>query len=70
MDAPVLVQLDGGDDNFAGMDANGNRCTIRLVPLYAIDVDDPLLAVHLRNLPFATLVFPSHNPHFIVLTNR
>jgi hypothetical protein len=33
-------------------------------------MNDPFLAVHLRDLAITPLVFPSDNPHFIILSYR
>ena len=67
---PVLVQLDGGNDNVAGVDANGDGCAVRLVALDTVNVDHPLLAVHLGNLALATLVLAPNDPDLIVLAYR
>jgi len=66
---PILVKLYGGDHNFAGVDANRSSCTIGLVALHTVNVDDPFLAVHLRNLSFPTFVLSPHNPYFVVLAD-
>ena len=66
---PVLVQLDRRDDDVAGVDANGDGCTVRLVALDAVDVDHPLLAVDLGDLALPTLVLAPNNPNLIVLTD-
>jgi len=70
-DSPtVLVHLDAGDNNIAGINANGYRSTIRFVALYTVDVDDPFFAVDLSHLALTTLVLATNNPDFIVLSNR
>jgi len=66
----VLVQLDVDNNNVAGMNADGHARTVRLVPLDTVDMNDPLLPVHLRNLAIAPLVFPSDNSYFIILPDR
>lgn len=66
---PVLVQLNGNDDDIAGMNADGNARTVRLVPLDTVYMDDPLLTVHLGDLALASLVLSSDNPHLIILPN-
>ena len=66
---PVLVQLDRRDDDVAGVDANGDGCTVRLVALDAVDMDYPLLAVDLGDLALPTLVLAPNNPNLIVLTD-
>lgn len=69
VDAPVLVQLDSGDDNVAGVNTNGDRRAVRLVPLDTVNVDDPLLTVHLRDLAFPSLVLAPHNADLVVLAD-
>ena len=66
---PVLVQLDRRDDDVAGVDANGDGCTVRLVALDAVDMDYPLLAVDLGDLALPTLVLAPDNPDLIVLAD-
>jgi len=63
---PVLIQLDGGNDNVAGVNADGHARTVRLVPLDTVHIDDPLLAVHLGDLALAPLVLSSDDPHLII----
>ena len=67
---PILVELEGGDNDVARVDADGDRRAIRLVPLDTIDVDDPLFTVDLGDLSLTTLVFSTDNPDFIILPNR
>ena len=67
---PVLVQLDRRDNDVAWVNANGSCGTIRLVTLDAVDVDDPLLTVHLGHLALTTLVLAPDNPDLVVLANR
>jgi hypothetical protein len=52
------------------MDANRHTRAVRLVPLDTIDVNDPLLAVHLRDFAIAPLVLPPDDPYFIILSYR
>jgi hypothetical protein len=66
---PILVELEGGDNDVARVDANGDRRAVRLVPLDTIDVDDPLFTVDLGDLSLTTLVFSTDNPDFIILAN-
>jgi hypothetical protein len=54
---PVLIQLDGGNDDIAWVDANGGCRAIRLVALDSVDVDDPLFPVNLCDFAFPALVF-------------
>ena len=69
MHAPVLVQLDGGNNNIAGMDTDGDGCTVRLVALDTVDMDHPLLTVYLGDLALPTLVLAPNNPYLVVLAN-
>lgn len=65
----ILVELEGGDDDVAGVDADGGAGAVRLVPLHTLNVDDPLLAVHLDDLALTTLVLPSDNADFIIFAD-
>ena len=67
--APILVQLDARDDNVARVDANGDGCTVRLVPLDTVDMDDPFLTVHLGHLALTTLVLAPNNPDLVILAD-
>lgn len=51
------------------MDSNVGGCAIRFVPVHTVDMNDPLLAVHLRDLALTTLVFSSNNANFIIFAN-
>ena len=44
--------------------------TASLVTSDTLDVDDPLLAVHLDDLALATLVVTPHDSHLVVLADR
>lgn len=70
VDGPVLVELDVDDDNLGGVDTNRHCCAVRFIALYTVNVNDPFLAVHLRNLSFSAFVFPAHNSDLVVLTDR
>lgn len=52
------------------MNADRHARAVRLVPLDTIDVNDPLLAVHLRDLAIAPLVLSPDDPYLIVLPYR
>jgi hypothetical protein len=69
-DSPVLVKLERCDNNIARVDSNGGACTIHLVTLYSVNVDDPFLAVHLRDLAIPPSMLAPHNAHLIILANR
>jgi len=66
----VLIQLDRGNYNVAGVDANGYRSTVRLVALDTVDMDHPFFAVHLGNLALTSLVLATDDPDFIILSDR
>jgi len=67
---PILVELEGSDNDVAWVDANRDRRAVRLVPLDTVDVDDPLFTVDLGDLSLTTLVFSADNPDFVILPNR
>ena len=52
------------------MDTDGYRRAVRLVALHTVNVDDPLLAVHLSDLALPALVLAPDNPDLIILANR
>ena len=66
----VLVDLELGDDDLGGVDANVDGGAVHLLAGDALDVDDPLLAVHLDDLALATLVVTPHDSHLVVLADR
>lgn len=66
---PVVVELQSGNNNLAGVDANGDGGAVRLVTLNTVDVDHPLLAVHLGDLALTTLVLAPHDPDLIILAD-
>jgi len=66
---PILVKLEGGNNDVAWVDTNGDRRAVRLVPLDAIDVDNPLFTVDLGDLSLTTFVFSADNPNFVILAN-
>ena len=66
----VLVELEGDNDDVGRVNADGRGRAVGLVPLNAVDVDDPLLAVHLRDLALTTLVLAPDNPNLVVLADR
>ncbi len=69
IDSPVLVKLDGSDDHVTWVYANGCRGAVRFVALDAVDVNHPLLAVHLCDLALPTLVLSPNDPDLIILAN-
>ena len=66
---PILVKLEGCNNDVAWVDADWDRRAVRLVPLHAVDVDNPLFTVNLGDLPLTTLVFSTNNSDFVILTN-
>ena len=69
-DEPVLIKLGCGDNNIALVNSDGGSGTIRLILLHAVDIDDPLLALDLSDLPFTALVLPSYDAHFVIFSYR
>ena len=65
----VLVELELGDDNLGGVDTDVDGGAVHLLAGDALDVDDPLLAVHLDNLALATLEATPHNLNLVVLAD-
>ena len=68
--SPVLVKFERRDDDIARVDADGSSGAIGLVSLNPVDMDNPLLAVHLRDLAFPPRKLAPHNPHLVILANR
>jgi hypothetical protein len=66
---PVLVQLDGGNDNVAGVDTDGCGGAVRLVALDTVDVDDPFLAVDLGHFSLPALVLAAYDADLVVLAD-
>lgn len=59
----ILVELELGDDDLGGVDADIDSGSVNLLPYDVFHVDDPLVMVHLNHLPFA-LVCPTHHLHW------
>lgn len=66
----VLVDPELGDDHLRWVDADVDRGTVDLLSGDTLDMDDPLSAIHLDNLAFATLVGPAHHLDLVVLAHR
>jgi hypothetical protein len=66
---PVGVEFESGNDDIAGVDANGGRGSVRLVTSDTVDVNHPLLAVDLGDLAFPTLVLAAHDPDLIIFAD-
>merc|ERR1719310_480769 len=66
----VLVELELRDDHLRWADANLHRLAVRLVASDALDVDNPLLAVDLRNLPLTVVVMAARDLNLVILANR
>ena len=67
---PVLIELQGGNNDVAGVDANRCARAIGLVPLHTVDVDDPFFAVDLGHFAFPTLELSSYDQYLVVFTHR
>ena len=66
----VLVELELGDHDVARVDADGHDRTVRLLAGDLVDVDDPLLAVHLGDLALTALRGAAHDDNLVVLADR
>ena len=51
------------------MDAKGNRGTVGLFTVNALNVDDPLLAVNLDNLALGALLRATDNEDLVILAD-
>jgi hypothetical protein len=65
----VLVELEGGDDDLGGGDAEGDGLAVGLLAVDAVDVDDPLETVDSCDLALAALVGATDNGDLIVLAD-
>jgi hypothetical protein len=65
----LKTNLDVGDDNVGRVDANGDSGGVGALNVDAVDVDDPLLAVHLGHLALATLVLAPDDEDLVVLAD-
>ena len=65
----VLVELELGDDDVAGVDAEGHALARRLLARHALDVDDVFEAVHRRDLALLVLVGAADDQDLVVLAN-
>lgn len=67
--AAVGIEFDVRDNDVAGVDSDGGRCAVRLVALDTLNVNHPLLAVHLCDLALPALVLSAHDADFVVLAD-
>lgn len=51
----VAVKLETGDDDVGGVDVERNSGAVGLFAVYTLNVNDPLLAVDLKNLALGSL---------------
>ena len=65
----VLVELEAGDNDVAGVNADGGSRPIRLVSLHTVNVDNPFLAVDLSDFSLTSLVFSPDNANLVILAN-
>jgi hypothetical protein len=68
-DSPVLVNLQAGDNDVGRVDTNHDRLSVSLLPVHTLDVDDPLLAVHLHDLALPPGVGASNDEDLIILAD-
>ena len=66
----VLVELQIGDLDLGGINADLRRGSVHLPTGDSLDVDDPLLSVDLRHLSVLTLVGATSHLHLIALDDR
>ena len=66
----VLVELQLGDEDLGGVDADVDGGAVHLLAGDPLDVDDPAAAVHLHHLALAALEGAAHNLHLVVLADR
>lgn len=65
----VLVKLELCDDNFAGVNANIDCCTVDLFPCYPLNVDNPFLPVYGNHLAFSALVCASDYADLVIFSH-
>jgi hypothetical protein len=58
---PVLVELEGSNNDIARVNADGRCRAIDLVTVDTVYVNDPLFTVNLGDLSISSLVFSPHN---------
>ena len=66
----VLVELQIGDLDLGGINADLRRGSVHLLTGDSLDVDDPLLSVNLRHLSLLALVGATSHLHLIALDDR
>lgn len=62
----ILVHVKLGDDDVAGADADGHSLAVNLLTGDAVDVDNPLAAVHLDDLTLTTFVGSADDQDLVV----
>lgn len=65
----VLVELELGDNDFAGVDADRDGLAVGLLSGHSLDVDEILETVDGCDFAFPTLVGASHNGDFVVFSD-
>lgn len=65
----VLIELKLGDDDLAGMNAEGNALAIDFLAADALNVDGVLEAIHGRHLALAVLVSTTNDLDFVVFSD-
>jgi len=66
----VLVELELGDLDLAGSDANGDRLAVSLLAGDTLDVDDIFQTVDRNDLALTSLVRASCDDNFVVFSDR
>ena len=65
----VLVELEAGDDDVRGVDAEGDGGTVGLLAVDALHVDDPLLAGDLGDLALRALGRATDDQDLVILAD-
>jgi len=66
---PVFVELEFRDDDFAGVDADGDGLAVGLLAGDSLDVDEVLQSVNGGDFAFTALVGASHDGDFVVFSD-
>lgn len=66
----VLVQLELGDDDFGGVDANRNALAVRLLADDTLNVDNVLETIHAGHFALTALIGAPDNGDLVILADR
>jgi len=65
----VLIELNGGDDNVAGVNTKGSSRPVDLVTVDAVNMNYPFFAVHLGDLALSSLMLATDNQNFVIFAD-